>query len=156
MEFLLIILGSILLILGIWGAFLPALPGPPISFAGMLIFHFTHHFHFSNRALIVIGVSALIITILDYFLPIWGTKYVKGTKFGVSGATLGMLAGLFFPPLGIIIGPFLGALLAEIVNGTTHKKALMSALGSFIGLLAGVGFKFIFSIVVIIYILFQI
>lgn len=150
------ILGAILLILGALGAFLPVLPGPPVSFAGMLVFHFTNHFDFSNNALIIIGISAFVITILDYFLPIWGTKYLKGTKFGVSGATLGMLAGFFFPPLGIIIGPFLGALIAEIVNGSNRRNAIKSALGSFIGLLAGVGFKFIFSIVVIFFILFQI
>lgn len=155
-ETLLIFLGILLFIAGIIGAVLPVLPGPPLSYAGFLLFHFTERFHFSLTSIIVFGILALFFTVLDYVLPIWGTKYSKGTKHGILGATLGMIAGLFFPPLGIIAGPFLGAFVAELVNGANQNKALKSAFGSFLGLFAGTFFKLLYSIIIIIFLLRQV
>ena len=87
----------------------------------------------------------ILITVLDYFIPIWGTKKFGGSKAGVIGSGIGLIVGLFFGPLGIILGPFLGALAGELItNQTEIKKALRSATGSFIGFLFGTGLKLVF------------
>lgn len=151
-DIILLSAGIIFLLLGVAGAFLPVLPGPPLSFAGLLLIHFTDYAHIPQNILYTLGILAFIITVADYLLPIWGTRLNKGSRHGVFGATIGLLAGiLFFPPLGALIGPLAGAWLAEKVNGKNNKEAARSALGSFVGLLFGVALKFAFSVATIWY-----
>ena len=71
----------------------------------------------------------MIANIVDYYLPIWGTKKYGGTKAGVTGSTIGMIAGLFvLPPVGMIVGPFVGAFIGEYLAAEgTGQKALRSA-----------------------------
>lgn len=149
-EGFLIATGILLLIAGVIGAFLPVLPGPPLSFAGMLAIHFTKGFSFSNEKLFWYGLFAVLITLLDYILPIYGTKKTGGSRRGAWGAAIGLAAGIFFfPPAGIIFGPFVGALLAELSNNKDLGPAAKAALGSLLGLLAGALLKFAYSIIVI-------
>ncbi|HPF92670.1 MAG TPA: DUF456 domain-containing protein [Tenuifilaceae bacterium] len=146
MDFVLVAVASILIILGILGCILPVIPGPPLSFFGILILHYTRWGNVEGNLLLWLGIAAAIATILDYILPVWATKKFGGTKRGVWGATIGLVIGLFlFPPIGIIIGPFLGAFLGEISSKQKQDKALRSALGSFIGFLLGTGLKFAVS-----------
>ncbi len=147
MDLFLILLAFLLLLAGVLGAFIPVLPGPPLSYAGMLLIHFTSITAFSSRILITFGIITLLITLADYLLPIWGTKFGKGTRHGMWGASLGLVIGIFFfPPLGVIIGPIAGAWLAEMVNGKESHDAFRSAMGSFVGLLLGIVLKFTVSI----------
>ncbi len=149
-DVVLLSLGILCLILGVLGAFIPVLPGPPVSFAGLLLIHFTDFADISPNILYTLGILALFITVADYLLPIWGTRIGKGSKHGVFGATVGLIAGiLFFPPLGAIIGPIAGAWLAERVNGKNNNDAFRSALGSFMGLLFEVVLKIVFAVVAI-------
>ncbi|MEE4176253.1 MAG: DUF456 domain-containing protein [Bacteroides sp.] len=149
-EGLLITLSILLLILGTVGAFLPVLPGPPLSFAGMLILHFTPGYDFTGKQLIIFGLLAAIITIVDLVLPVYGTRRTGGSKRGMYGAAIGLVAGIFFfPPAGIIVGPFLGALIAELSNNRDLAPAVRAAFGSLVGLLAGALLKFVYSIAVI-------
>ena len=135
------------LLAGALGAFIPVLPGPPLSYAGMLLIHFTSITGFSARVLITFGIITLLITLADYLLPIWGTKFGKGTRHGMWGASIGLVIGIFFfPPFGVLIGPLAGAWLAEKVNGKENREAFRSALGSFAGLLLGIVLKFTVSI----------
>ncbi|HKK40234.1 MAG TPA: DUF456 domain-containing protein [Cryomorphaceae bacterium] len=152
MEIALAILSGLFLIIGLLGAILPVLPGPILSWVGILILHFTDYAEYTTTFLVVSALIVIAITVLDYFIPIWGTKKFGGTKAGVTGSTVGLIVGLFFPPLGLIIGPFAGALIGEILaNRKEFKKALKSATGSFLGFLVGTGLKLIYCGVMIYY-----
>ena len=150
MDILLIVLGAICLLLGLIGCVAPVLPGVPLSYLGLLLLHFTDRVQFSWQFLVVWGVVVVVIQILDYFIPAWGTKKFGGTKYGVWGSTIGLFAGFFLGPLGIIIGPFIGAVLGELIyfnrhpqpateqpHNTNFNRALRAGFGSFIGLLTG-------------------
>ncbi len=146
MEITLIILGSILMLLGIVGCIIPVIPGPPLSYIGILMLHFTDKAQFSTKFLIFWAAVAVIVTILDYVVPAWGTKKFGGSRRGVWGSIIGLILGIiFFPPLGIIIGPFAGAVIGEMTGGKKSSEALRSGFGSFIGLLVGVLLKLIVS-----------
>ncbi len=145
MDVALAVLCGLFVFIGLLGSVLPILPGPALSWVGILILHFTEYANFSTTFLVVTGVIMAAITVLDYFIPIWGTKKFGGTKAGVTGSTIGLIVGLFFPPFGIIVGPFLGALVGEIAaNRQEFNKALRSATGSFLGFLLGTGLKLIY------------
>jgi hypothetical protein len=142
MDYLLTVLGALLVLFGLLGCILPILPGPPLSFAGLLLSYFSRFGNFSHSLLIWTGLAALLVTVLDYLLPIWTTKKLGGTKRGIWGATLGLVLGFFIlPPLGVVVGPFFGAFIGELSGGEPKSKALRSALGSFIGFLLGTGLK---------------
>lgn len=167
MDILLIILGAICLLLGLIGCVAPVLPGVPLSYLGLLLLHFTDRVQFSWQFLVVWGVVVVVIQILDYFIPAWGTKKFGGTKYGVWGSTIGLFVGLFMGPLGIVVGPFIGAVLGELIYFNRHpqttlseteqnknsnfNRALRAGFGSFIGLLTGTLIKVICCGVMIAY-----
>ncbi len=145
MDILWVVLGGILMLVGIAGCIVPIVPGPPISFVGLLLLQLTETPPFDEKFLWTWGIITAAVTVLDYVIPIYGTKKFGGTKRGVWGSTIGLFAGLFFfPPFGIIIGPFIGAFIGEMSTGNaTNKMALRSAFGSFVGFVAGTLLKFI-------------
>jgi uncharacterized protein YqgC (DUF456 family) len=146
MDYFLIGLGILFLILGILGGVLPVLPGPPLSYVALLLLHFTTKYQFTTQFLITWAIITIVVYVLDYLIPAWGTKKFGGSKRGVWGSIIGLIIGLFFfPPVGIIIGPFAGAVIAEVTGGKNHKAALKAGLGSFIGFLAGTMLKLIVS-----------
>lgn len=149
MDILLFLLGIILMILGLVGAFLPVLPGPLTSWLGLLVLHFTKAVDYSTFFLTTTFSIALLIWILDYFIPAISTKKFGGSKKGVWGSTLGLILGLFFfPPLGIIIGPFIGAFIGELLHNNRNKNsAFKAAFGSFVGFLFSTGLKFVIGLV---------
>lgn len=144
MSYFLIIAACALVLLGIAGCIIPILPGPPLSWLGLLLLRFsaTYGEHISNNNLIGTCIFAILVTVLDYVLPVWTTRRFGGSKWGIWGATLGLIAGLFcFPPLGIIVGPFAGALIGEYMGRRDDVNPWRSALGSFVGFLLGTGAK---------------
>ena len=145
MDITLAVLGAALVLVGFIGSILPIIPGPPISWAGLLLLKWTDfvddHGAAYENALWILLFFVILVTILDYVVPIMGTKKYGGSKRGVWGATIGVVVGLFFGPLGIIIGPFLGAYIGEITTGKKDREALRAAWGSFMGFLLGVGLK---------------
>jgi uncharacterized protein YqgC (DUF456 family) len=158
MDYFLAILGVICILAGIAGSILPGLPGPPVSYLGVLLLHWTRFASFSMRTLLIWGVIILIVAILDYVVPIWGTRKFGGTKAGVRGSTIGLIVGVILLPMfgivlgpfglfGIIGGPFIGAWIGERSAGQDPKKALRAAYGSFIGFLAGTLMKIAVSVV---------
>ncbi|MFT7382096.1 MAG: hypothetical protein ACI9Z3_001989 [Roseivirga sp.] len=152
MDIFLIILGSILMLVGIVGCALPILPGPPISFLAVLLLHWTERVSFTDNILWTLALVTAAVTVLDYLVPIYGTKKFGGTKKGVWGSTIGLFMGIFFfPPFGIIIGPLVGAFIGELSAGQDTNKAMRSAMGSFLGFLTGTLLKFIACVVMAYY-----
>jgi uncharacterized protein len=145
-DILLIALGIIFLMVGLAGCFLPVLPGPPLSFAALLLLHFTKKYEFSSEFLILWAAITLVVSVLDYVIPIWGTKKFGGSKKAIWGSSIGLVFGLFlFPPWGILILPFVGAILGELMEGKDANTAIKSGFGAFVGLMGGIILKLIAS-----------
>ena len=152
MDIFLIIIGSLLMIVGFLGCFLPILPGPPISYLGLIALQYTSEVSFSTNFLISWGIITAVVFGLDYVIPSFGTKKYGGTRAGVIGSMIGLIVGLFlFPPIGIIIGPMLGAFIGELFTGRNSKEALRAAWGSFLGFLIGTLLKMVASVMMIYY-----
>lgn len=146
MDYILIALGIIFLLSGILGCVLPIIPGPPLSYLGLLLLHFTERHQFSNKFLIIWAAITVVVYMLDFIIPVWGTKKFGGSKRGVWGSMIGLIIGMFiFPPFGIIVGPFAGAIIGELSSGKESKEALKSGFGSFLGFLVGTLLKLIVS-----------
>lgn len=150
MEYIVLILGICLLIGGIIGSILPVLPGLPISWLGLLCIFFVPGIETNYWLLGIMLVITIILSILDYFIPAKGTKMFGGTSYGIWGTNIGLVVGLFFPPLGFLICPFLGAFIGELIyNSQDKKRALKAAFGSFIGFLAGTFMKVFYGFVLL-------
>lgn len=148
MDTFLIITAIILLIGGIAGCIIPFLPGPPLAYGSLILLQLSSYKPFTEKFLIIWALVTVLVVIADYYIPIWGTKKFGGTKGGVWGATIGLVFGIFlFPPVGLIVGPFIGAFIGEILNNQDSKRAFRSAIGSFIGFVAGTFMKLGVSIV---------
>lgn len=141
METILLIIGALLIIAGLIGAFLPVVPGLPFSYLALLIIQYLYA-PFSLTFLLVWAFIVIMVGfVLDNVIPAWGTKKFGGSPYGVTGSMVGLVAGLFFPPLGFVFGPLIGAFLGELIAGNKSDKALKSAFGSFIGFMAATGLK---------------
>jgi len=151
MDYVLLALAIALMIIGIAGCLLPVLPGPPLSFLGIVVLHFTRFADISKNLFIILGAVAIVVTIVDYVVPIWGTRHFGGSKYGMRGATVGLIIGLFLGPPGIIIGPFLGAVVGELIFKDDLKYALKAGFGSLLGFLTGVGLKLAASLLMTFY-----
>lgn len=148
MDIFLTIIGFAFILLGLAGSILPVLPGPPLSWIGLLFLHMTDAVPSDTSFLIITLIIALLIFALDYIIPAIGTKKFGGSRAGMIGTTLGLIIGLITPiPAGIIIGPFVGAYIGELTNKSDSKTALKAAFGSFLGFVTGTLLKFIVAIV---------
>jgi len=150
-DYILLISGIILMILGIIGCLVPVLPGPPLSFLGLILLHFSRFGHFSKSTLITLGAIAVVVTILDYIVPVWGTKRFGGSKYGTRGATVGLIIGFFLGPMGIIIGPLIGAFVGEMIFKDDIHYATRAGFGSLLGFLTGIGLKLAASFIMTFY-----
>ena len=149
MDLTLLLIAFILMLVGILGSFLPVLPGPPISWVGLLLLYLTKAVPLSYTVLGITLVVALVVGILDYVIPAKGTKRFGGSKYGIWGTNIGLIVGILAPiPFGFIIGPFVGAFVGELMNDSKDsQKAFKAATGSFIGFLASTFIKFVVSMV---------
>lgn len=145
MDLLLLIIGFALMVLGIFGSFLPVLPGPSLSWIGLVLLYFTNAVPANYWILGITLLITLIISVLDYVIPAKGTKKFGGSTYGIWGTNIGLIVGILAPvPFGFIIGPFVGAFVGELVHDyKDHGRALKAATGSFIGFLASSFIKFV-------------
>ena len=140
MEIILIVLSFLLVLGGLAGCVLPVLPGPPLAYIGMLLVHITDKAEFSWAQLVSWLVLVVVLQVLDYITPLLGSKYSGGSEHGNRGCVAGTILGLFFMPWGIVLGPFLGAVL-EMLGGRDLEHALKAGFGTFLGVVFGVLLK---------------
>jgi uncharacterized protein len=150
-DYILLILGIICMIIGIIGCLVPVLPGPPISFLGIILLHLTKFGQFTSAILITFVIVTVLVTVLDYIVPIWGTKRFGGSKYGTRGATVGLIVGFFLGPLGIVLGPLIGAFAGEMIFKDDLSYAFKAGFGSLLGFLTGIGLKLAASFVMTFY-----
>jgi uncharacterized protein len=151
MDYILLILGIVLMLIGIIGCLVPVLPGPPLSYAGIILLHLSRFGHFTTTALIVFAVITIVVSVLDYIVPIWGTRKFGGSKYGTKGATIGLIIGIFLGPAGIIIGSLAGAMVGELIFKDDLKYAVKAGFGSLLSFMTGVGLKLAASLVMTFY-----
>jgi len=148
METVLIILGIILIITGLIGAFLPILPGLPFSYMGLLVLQLTENPPFSLRFLIVWAVIVVMIQFLEQIASVAGAKRMGASPYGIWGSVIGAIAGFFlFPPLGIVFGPIIGAYVGELINKKTAREALRSAMGAVLGFFVSTFIKVVAALI---------
>ena len=152
MDIFLAVTSGIFLVVGLAGCLLPVLPGPPLSYVGLLILQLRSDTPFTLQFMLIWAGITLLVTLLDYWIPAYGTKRFGGTRYGIYGTLVGLFVGMiFFPPFGIIIGPLIGALAGELLAGSDRKKAVRAAFGSFMGFLAGTFAKVMASSIMLYY-----
>lgn len=139
-------------VFGIIGSIIPALPGPPVGWVGMLLLYIWGGQFFGHSMpmwmLVTCGILMAVVTVLDYVVPAKFTQMTGGSKASSRGSLVGLLIGMFFTPVGMILGAFVGAVLAEmIVNGNDLGSSVKAGFGAFLGFLAGTGMKLVVSIV---------
>lgn len=148
---ILIILAILTALIGILGAILPALPGPPLSWASLLIVYFACPGYISDTLLWTMLGLTILAQILDYLAPIWMAKVGGGSKAAITGSTVGLILGLFFMPAGLIIGPLIGAFVGELISSNNMGLAIRMALLSFLSFLLSTGFKLVLCLMMMFY-----
>ena len=156
MDIIIICVVAFILLLGIIGCFVPIMPGPPISYGALLLFHFATSYSIKEDILWLMAFIVIAVTVFDLWVQIYGVKKIGGTKKAVNGSIIGLIIGIFFlPPFGIIIGPFLGAFIgARMEEGSDVNKSIKIALGALAGFMVGTMLKLSVSLYII-YIIFQ-
>lgn len=153
-DTVLIAAGALCTVTGIIGCLLPVLPGPPLGYAGLLLLHATSRYDLSAGFLITFGILTVLVSLLDYVIPVYGARKFSASRYGTWGSVIGLLFGMFvFPPFGLVLGPVIGALAGELVAGRKTGHALSAALGAFIGFAAGTGLKLVLCTVMAYYFL---
>lgn len=148
MDLIILILAFLCIIGGLLGSFLPVLPGPSISWVGLALLYFTKAVPANYWILGIALLITIIISVLDYIIPAKGTKKFGGSSYGIWGTNIGLVIGIFAPvPFGFLIGPFVGALVGELIyDYKDHNRALKAAAGSFVGFLASSFIKFVICV----------
>ncbi len=138
MDVFLIIIGILLLLMGFVGCVLPVVPGTPLAYLSLVALHFTSLASFSAKQLIVWLILVVAMQTADYLIPMMGVKKFGGSKYGNWGCLIGTVIGVvFFAPWGILIGPFAGAFVGELIAGKKADLAFKAGFGAFVGFLFG-------------------
>ena len=136
------ILSAVLIIVGLAGTVLPALPGVPVIFVGLVLAAWIDGFSTIGwGTLVVLGLLTIVSIIIDLLAAAFGTQRMGASPRAFWGATLGALVGIFFGLVGIVLGPFIGAVAAEVSAGQDARQAGRSGYGAWLGLLLGTAAK---------------
>lgn len=150
METLIIILAIVAGVIGIAGSILPGLPGTPVSWVGLLLLYIWGPEDMALKTLIVWGIVVVLVSVVDYVVPMYFTKLTGGSKYAERGALVGLVAGIILTPIGMILGSFLGAFFFELYyTRKGSSQALKAAIGSFLGFITGTGLKTIVSVLIL-------
>lgn len=144
---LMYVLGAILVLIGLAGIVLPALPGLPLVFAGMVLAAWAEHFtRIGIATLVALGVLTLLSLAVDFWAAALGAKRVGASRLAIAGAIIGTVAGLFFGIVGVFIGPFCGAVVGELMHGRRLDPAAIGqatkvGVGTWLGIVFGIALK---------------
>tara|TARA_B100001029_G_C14942331_1_gene383914 strand:+ start:372 stop:893 length:522 start_codon:yes stop_codon:yes gene_type:complete len=166
MDVFIICIVLIILLLGIIGCFLPVVPGPPISYVSLLVFHFFTSYDISVTNLLISALLVIVVTVFDLWVQVYGVKKFGGTKKAINGSIIGLLLAILIPvfsmfipvlsfllpivPFLIIFGPFLGAFIGAQMDEEDINKSLNIALGALAGFILGTLLKFLVCIYIMI------
>lgn len=155
---LLVTLGILLIVAGLIGCIAPVIPGPPISFVGLLLAWGARGWDtevLGWATVLVLGVAVVLVTILDTVAPVVGARRYGASSAGIWGSVIGMVVGIlgFLPvgPLGMLAGAFLGAWVGELFAGKEGAAALRAAWGVFMGTVMGIVLKLVVSLAITFY-----
>ena len=150
LDIALYVIAVLLVLVGLAGAILPALPGVPLIYGGLWLAAWVNGFqHVGFWWLSIIAVVGIIAMALDFIASALGAKRVGASGAAVWGALLGSIVGIFFGLFGLILGPFIGALLGEMLSGSSVLRSTHVGVGTWIGLLFGTLAKLVLSLVMI-------
>ena len=139
---LLYVLAGLLVLVGLAGVVLPALPGLPLVFAGMLLAAWVDHFDTVGPVpLVILGLLTALSFLVDFWATAHGAKRVGASRMAIVGAVLGTFAGLFFAPVGLFVGPFVGAMLGELGHARELRRAMKVGFGTWLGIVLAIVLK---------------
>lgn len=128
-----------MMVVGVVGTLVPALPGLPVIWLAMIGYGLVEGFHAMSPAFLVVSTLVVIgAGVAEHYARAWGAKRFGAGKAGAWGTVIGSIAGLFFMPIGLVLGPFLGALLFELMAGRSGNEALKAGVGGVVGVLGSV------------------
>jgi len=152
---LLVVLGVLCILAGLIGCIAPVIPGPPISFAGLILVWGASGWDtaaFGWITVLVLAIATVLVTIVDTLAPLFGARRYGASSAGVWGSVIGMIVGIlgFLPvgPLGMLVGAFVGAWVGELTAGKEGPAALRAAWGVFVGTVMGIVLKLVVSIAI--------
>ncbi|MBP5307141.1 MAG: DUF456 domain-containing protein [Paludibacteraceae bacterium] len=151
LDVFLIVASALCLVIGLAGCILPALPGIPVSYVALILITLTDAYDIPYSMLVLWLLVVVVVSVADFFLPSVLTKRFGGSRLGSRGALVGTVAGLFFVPFGLLVGPFLGAVLGEMVGGKQPQESLKAGFGAFVGFFTSMLLKIFVAIGLIIY-----
>lgn len=155
MDYAYLALSGVLVLVGIVGCFVPVIPGPFVAYCGLLTLLPTKGAP-SMSTLVCFGVAVVGVTVLDFVVPAIGARWFKCTKLGMWGCFIGTLCGLFFFPVGLLLGPFLGAFLGELIARKPIGAAVLGGLGALLGFLSGLFVKTVACVAILVYLIMNI
>ena len=141
MDIFLFVVAGLLIVVSVLGSVLPALPGPPVGYVGLLLLQCTEKVDFSTAFLLVWLAVVIVVTVADNFIPAWATSRFGGSKWAAWGSMIGLVAGMFFAGIGIIVGTLLGAVVGELLSGKPLAHSLKAGFGAFVGFMLSTGLK---------------
>ncbi len=143
-QIIALVVAALFFFVGLAGTLLPLLPGAPLIWFGMLVYGLIAGFgnlgfsFFLIQALLVLAIMGV-----DYLFTAMGSRYFGGSKAAPWGAAGGLLIGLFFFPIGLLIGPFLGAALADLIFGRSTDQAIKAGIGASLGFWSALPIKLV-------------
>lgn len=147
-----VVITIIVILLGIAGTIIPFIPGVPLIFIAIATYGWYEGFHtITTKYIVILAALTLLSLLVDYLASTMGAKYFGSSKYGIYGALIGTLLGLFlFPPAGLLIGPWIGAIVGELMAGKEFNTALRTGVGTIVGLFSGIVFSLILAIIMLV------
>jgi uncharacterized protein YqgC (DUF456 family) len=145
-QIVLYVIAGVLILVGLAGVVLPVLPGLPLMFAGMVLAAWADDFkRVPIWVIAILGLMSLAAVAIDFLATSLGAKRFGASKQAITGAALGTFGGLFFGIPGVIVGPFAGAVVGELIHGRELAHASKIGLATWLGLIFGTALKIAMS-----------